>query len=175
MLREGGAVDRVAEASEVAHVPLCVTADAAGADQDGARTNEVEMMTTAVVVMEPGSDWPGQIGDSMNVLALSPGGRDDLRRTQETLAVLHRRKQGVHVAALTCGATADARVAGRRAQLAGVLLDTVAAGTDGQLILTASDSARNPARDELLALADTLIERLRGTNATVSLRFSGTS
>jgi hypothetical protein len=32
--------------------------------------NEADMPTTAMVVMEPGSDWPGPIGDSTTVVML---------------------------------------------------------------------------------------------------------
>ena len=40
------------------------------------------MTTVSMVVMEPGSDWPGQIGDSTNLVALCQGGEEMVRRTQ---------------------------------------------------------------------------------------------
>jgi hypothetical protein len=130
------------------------------------------MTTTAMVVMEPGSDWPGQIGDSMNVVAFGSGGEDLLRRTQEKLDALLRSKQGVRVAVLACSAVVDGFAGGPRAKLARMLLSAVSHATCGRLILIASGQAARPLRQELFALAGALTTELRGTSATVSLRFA---
>jgi hypothetical protein len=130
------------------------------------------METTALVVMEPGGDWPGQIGNSMNVVASSDGGEDLLRRTQEKLGALHRSKKAVRVAVLACNAATDGAAADRRAQLARTLLAAVTVSTCGRLLLWASGHAPDPFRQALFALAKALTEEARGTTVTVSLRFT---
>jgi hypothetical protein len=50
------------------------------------RHEEVEMSVISLIVMEPGSDWPGHVGDSDNVVA---GGFDAgglVQRTRHMLA-----------------------------------------------------------------------------------------
>jgi hypothetical protein len=134
-----------------------------------------EMTTTAMIVMEPGSDWPGQIGDVTNLVAFSQGCDDVLRRTQEKLAWLQRSKQVVRVAVLACNTATGDAAAGHRAQLARMLLGAVSCATRGRLILSASGSTSPGLRQELLALAATLAKELRGSTATVSLRLSEAS
>ena len=133
------------------------------------RADEVEMTKTAMVVMEQGSDWPGRIGDATNVVAFSPGSEDPLPRTRERLLALHRSNQSVNVAAIAYNAAAGVTVG--RAQLARVLLDAVSNETSGRLILSAPERACPELRDELLSLAGALTAELRGSSASVSLRF----
>ena len=132
------------------------------------------MMTTAMVVMEAGSDWPGQIGESMEVVAFSHEGEDLLRRTQAKLGALHLSKKRVRVAVLACNSATDfvGTAAGRRAELARTLLGAVTSSPCGRLILGASERAPEQFRRELLALAGTLAEELRGSTATVSVLFT---
>ena len=129
-------------------------------------------MTTAMVVMEPGSDWPGQIGDSMRVIAFSHDGADLLRRTQQSVGALHRRDSVVRVAVLACNLATGGAAADRRAQLARALLDAVASTNCGRMVLRASGIASRQQRQELFALAESLAEGLRGSTATVSVRFA---
>jgi hypothetical protein len=133
------------------------------------------METTALVVMEPGSDWPGQIGDSMNVVASSDGGEDLFRRTREKIIALHDSKKAVRVAVLACNFATDGAAVGRRAQLARTLLGAVTCSTFGRFILGASGRASYPFREALLALAGAITEEARGTTVTVSLRFTEAS
>jgi hypothetical protein len=132
-------------------------------------------MTTAIVVMEPGSDWPGQIGDTTNLVAFSHEGGDLSRRTQEKLDALRHAKQSLRVAVLACSAAAGGAAARRRAELARLLLGAVKSTTCGRLTLTASGSSCCQLREELFALAGELTEELRGTRATISLRFAASS
>ncbi len=129
-------------------------------------------MTTAMIVMEPGSEWPGHVGDSTNLVFLGHETHDLLGRTQEKLDVLHRSKQAVPVAVLACNAATGAEAAGRRAQLARTLLGPVTSTTCRRLVLTASACAPLQLLQELLTLAEALAEDLRGTTATVSVRFA---
>src|ERR1700722_2834201 len=99
------------------------------------------MMTAAMIVMEPESDWPGHVGDSTNFVVSGRGIQDLLGRTRERLGVLRRRKQAVRVAVLACNAATGDEAAGRRAQLARTLLRPVASTTCGRLILMASARA----------------------------------
>jgi hypothetical protein len=125
-----------------------------------------------MVVMEPGSDWPGQIGDSTNLVAFSQEGEDLSRRTQEKIDALRRRRQGVRIAVLACSSATGGTSARQRAQLARVLLGAVKSTTCGRLTLTASGLASHQLRQELVALAGELTDELRGTTATISLRFA---
>jgi hypothetical protein len=131
---------------------------------------EAAMSTTAMIVMEPGSEWPGQIGDFTNVVAFTHGCEELLRRTQEKLGLLQRHKQSVRVAVLACSADTDDMHAGLRAQLARSLLGAVAGTTCGRLVLSAGARAPRELLQALLALAETLAREVRGTSATVSLR-----
>jgi hypothetical protein len=132
----------------------------------------LEMTTTAMIVMEPGSDWPGQVGDATNLVAFGHGCDDLLRRTQDKLGVLRRSKQVVRVAVLACSATSGGVASVGRAQLARALLGAVVSTNSGRLVLTASARTSQQLLQELLVLAGALAEELRGTTATVSLRFA---
>ena len=89
------------------------------------------MTTTAMIVMESGSGWPGHIGDSMNVVAFDRGGDDLLRRAEARLGILHRNKQSVRVAVLACNAATGGPAADQRAQIARTLLGAVTRTTCG--------------------------------------------
>jgi glutamate racemase len=130
------------------------------------------MTTTAMIVMEPGSEWPGQIGDTTNLVAFGHGCDDLLRRTVDRLGVLRRSKQVVRVAVLACNAATGNAAAVGRAQLARALLGAVASTNSGRLVLSASGRTSQQLLQELFALAETLADELRGTSATVSLRFT---
>ena len=127
------------------------------------------MATLALVVMEPGAAWPGQIGDSTDLVAFSPC-EDLLQRTERKLSALHRDKQNVRVAVLACNSTGGATTQ-RRAQLARLLLGAVTSTACGRLILSASGRASPQLRRDLLALAGQLTDGLRGTTATISVQF----
>jgi hypothetical protein len=129
-------------------------------------------MTTAMVVMEHGSEWPGQIGDSMKVIAFSHDGEDLLRRTQRSVGALRGLDGGIRVAVLACNLAAGGAAADRRAQLAHALLGAVASTNRGRLVLRASGIASHQQRQELLGLAQALTKELRGTTATVLVRFA---
>ena len=133
------------------------------------------MTTAAMVVMEPGSDWPGQIGDSTSVVAFSRKGEDLVRRTKERLGALARSKQNVRVAVLACNSSAGGAALGRRAELARMLLGAVSGSTCGRLIVSASGGASPETRQELLALAGALTEQFQESSATISLWFTEAS
>jgi hypothetical protein len=131
------------------------------------------MTTSVLVVMESGSDWPGQIGDSTIVVGFGSGDDEELcQRTHEKLEALSRGKQLVRVALLACNASAGGSAADLRARLARMLLRAVTGATCGRLILSVSGQACLRLREELFALAGALSQELRGTTATVSLRFT---
>jgi hypothetical protein len=130
------------------------------------------MTTTAMIVMEPGSEWPGQIGDTTNLVAFGHGFDDLLRKTRDKLGALQRSKQVIRVAVLACNAATGHAAAVGRAQLARALLGAVASTNSGRFVLSASRRTSQPLLQELLALAGALAEELRGTSATVSLRFA---
>src|SRR5258708_1219087 len=129
------------------------------------------MATVSLVVMESGSEWPGHVGDSANLVAFSQVGDKLLRRTQEKLDALRRGQQDVKVAVLACNGQTDGDADGCRAQVARTLLAAVSGTTFGRLVLSASGSSSLRLRQELLSLTGALSEQLQGTTATVSLRF----
>jgi hypothetical protein len=130
------------------------------------------MTTVSLIVMEPGSDWPGHVGDCANLVAFSQDGDKLLQSTKEKLDTLRRRRQDVRVAVLACNGETEGEAASYRAQVARTLLAAVTGATLGRLVLSASGGASLRLRHELLSLAGMLSEELRGTTATVSLKFT---
>jgi hypothetical protein len=130
------------------------------------------MSTAAMIVMESGSDWPGQVGDETNVVLPSDGSEDLLHKTEEKLEALRRGNHSVRVAVLACNAAEGAGAAAARAELARMLFGTVTGALHGRLILSASAHATRQLREELLRLAGALTEGLRGRRATVSVQFT---
>ena len=130
------------------------------------------MTAVSLVVMEPGSEWPGHVGDYENLVAFSQNGEKLLQRTHQKLDALRRSQQDVRVAVLACNGDTDDEAGGYRAQVARTLLAAVTGKALGRLVLSASGHASLRLREELLALTSALSEQLRGTTATVSLRFT---
>jgi hypothetical protein len=130
------------------------------------------MAMVSLVVMEPGSEWPGHVGGYANLVAFSQGGEKLLQRTHEKLDALRRRQQDVRVAVLACNGEMEGDAEGYRAQVAHTLLAAVTSTTFGRLVLSASGRASLRLREELLSLTGTLSEQIQGTTATVSLRFT---
>jgi glutamate racemase len=132
------------------------------------------MSVVSLIVMEPGSAWPGHVGDSENVVAVGEPGDGMLRRIRSLLDSLRRRGEHVKVAVLACNEATDLVSAVRRAELAHELLAAVAAVGFGRLVLSAEKCASVQVRRELMTLAGALTcTRGRGA-ATVSVRFGGT-
>ena len=132
-------------------------------------------MVTAMVVMESGSDWPGHISDSTHVVAFGHGAEDLLQRTQNKIHAIARREAGIRVAILACGAATSGTTLDHRAELARALLGAVRRTARGRLILCANSRASHELRQQLFTLAGSLRDELRGSTATVSLRFSEAS
>jgi hypothetical protein len=129
------------------------------------------MPVVTLIVMEPGSEWPGHVGESENVVAVGHDEEGLVERTRAELASILRRGQQVRVAVLACGQAADAASVRRRAEVADELISSVAAAGFGRLVLTAPDCASRGQRCELLALAGELSHKVRGATAAVSVRF----
>jgi hypothetical protein len=116
----------------------------------------MDMSVVSLIVMEPGSAWPGHVGDSENVVAV--GEREDgmLGRIRSILDALARRGEQVRVAVLSCNEETDVVSAARRSELAHELLAAVAAVGFGRLVLSAEDGASMQVRRELMTLAGAL-------------------
>src|SRR5580692_4481917 len=127
------------------------------------------MGVVSLIVMEPGSQWPGHVRDSENVVAASFEDEGLLHRTRRTLALLQQRGQHVRVAVLACNETIDAASVTRRTQLAHELLAAVTAAGVGRLVLSSVEQASMPLRRELLSLAGALSQTVLG--ACVRVRF----
>jgi hypothetical protein len=139
---------------------------------DDKEANEAETTMTAVVVMESGSDWPGQLDDSTHVVAFGCGAEDLLQRTRAKLDAIMRRDRGLRVAVLACSAAIGMVPSKERAKLARALFGAVKRTSRGRLILSAAGRAPCELRQELLTLAGALSSELRGSSASISVRFS---
>ena len=130
------------------------------------------MGRVSLIVMEPGSAWPGHVGDSENLVTVGEYEDGMLLRIRQRLALLRRRGEQVRFAVLACNEATDVASVARRTALAHELLSAVAAVGFGRLVLTAAERASMQLRCELLSLAGTLSHAGHGrTSATVSVRF----
>jgi hypothetical protein len=129
------------------------------------------MAVVTLIVMEPGSEWPGHVGDSEDVVAVANDDDGLLERTRKKVASMRQQGEHVRVAVLACNQEADPSSVSRRAEVAHELLTSVTAAGFGRLVLTASDRVSMGQRCELLSLAGELSQSLRGATANVSVRF----
>jgi hypothetical protein len=127
------------------------------------------MAVTTLIVMEPGSEWPGHVGDSEHVVAVANDDEGLLGRTREKVSSMRQHGEHVRVAVLACNRAADPSSVTRRAEVARELLTAVGDAGFGRLVLTVSDRASMRERCELLSLVGELSHDLRGP--TVSVRF----
>ena len=125
------------------------------------------MGVVSLIVMEPGSEWPGHVRDSENVVATSYRDEGLLLRTRRTLEALRQRGQNVRVAVLACSRATDVASVTGRARLAQELLAAVAAAGFGRLVLSSAEGASVPLRRELLTLAGALSQSVVGVSVRV--------
>lgn len=131
------------------------------------------MAIVTLVVMEPGSSWPGQVGASEN-LVVRHDGKGLLRSTRMRLDSLRRQGHRVRVAVLACSEATDSGSVARRTEVAHDLLDAVACMPGGRLVLSSVDGASDEVRHGLFLLAGTLSCKLPGSGAMVLARFNTT-
>jgi hypothetical protein len=124
----------------------------------------------SLVIMEPGSDWPGHVGTTEELVAFAHDDDELLARTQERLATLRSSGRSIWLAVLACNVATGQVVRERRAALARALLSAVAPACFGRLVLSASASASHCLRGELLSLAGDLMAVAHG--AMISLHFA---
>jgi hypothetical protein len=129
------------------------------------------MAMVSLVVMEPGSRWPGDTWNPGNVVAIGPAPDGLVRRTRQELDSLRRHGQRVGVAVLACNGASDLASTVRRAELVDELLTAVAAVASGHLVLAAADDVSTQLRREMLSLAEASSQKLRGRSITVSVKF----
>src|SRR5271155_83494 len=111
------------------------------------------MAIVSLIVMEPGSVWPGHVGGSENVVAVGEHEEGLLQRIRQRLDLLRQRGERIRVAVLACNEATDEASAARRAELAQELLTAVATTGSGRLVLSAAERASMQLRRELLLLA----------------------
>jgi hypothetical protein len=126
--------------------------------------------TDTIVVIEPGSNWPSQVGSSEN-LVVRWDKQGLLRSTRRRLDLLRRQGRSVRVAVLACNDATDVGSVARRAEVAHELLGAVASMASGLLVLSSTGHVSPDVRRQLLSLAGALSCRLEGALATVSVRF----
>ena len=128
-------------------------------------------VVVSLIVMEPGSEWPGHVGETENVVELGEHEEPLLQRVRSRLDSLRVKGARVRVAVLACNEAADAASAARREELALELLAGVAAVGFGRLVLNAAAHASAQLRLELLSLAGSLSHACAG-GAIVSVKFN---
>lgn len=129
------------------------------------------MEKVSLIVVEQGSEWPGHVEDCENVLVVGCDEEGLLQRTRQGLDSLRRRGHYLRVAVLACNEATDTASAAHRAEVANELLTALSAVGFGRHLLTARDRASMQLRRELLSLSDALHKRLKGSSATVSVKF----
>jgi hypothetical protein len=130
------------------------------------------MGKVALIVVEQGSEWPGHVGDCENVVAVGYDKEGLLQETRQGLDLLRGRGY-LRVAVLARKEATDLASVACRAEVAHELLTAVSAVGFGGLLLSAMDHASMQLRGEILSLAGALRRRLRGSSATVSVKFGG--
>ena len=103
------------------------------------------MQVVSLIVMEPGSAWPGHVGDVENVVAVGPATEGLLDRTRHVVDSVRGRHERVRVAVLACNDATDVATSGRRAEVAHELLSAVATAPRGHLVLPRSPVCPDPA------------------------------
>ena len=131
------------------------------------------MGVVSLIVMEPGSVWPGHVRDSENVVAVGHREEGLVQRTHLTLTALRQRGQQVRVAVLACNEAVDEASIASRALLARELLTAVSTTRFGRLVLSAADRTSMQVRRELLSLAGALTHSLRGASVQVTFNTNG--
>jgi hypothetical protein len=142
------------------------------------------MRSVALVVIEPGSEWPSWVAmQDVDVVAVSDAGlvpeanahADEAASGQAGLESvrdrIHRLGRPLSLAVLACNGRTDELATERRLAVASTLLDAVRHADLGHLIIHAGRRAPEALRHELIGLTATLGEGLVGTAACVSLRF----
>jgi hypothetical protein len=129
------------------------------------------MRAIALVVTEPGSDWP--LHDNREELDVVAFGQP---RDEPDEALLRRiceqsGRPGYTLAVLACNSDTDEEAMSRRAGLLRALLTRVTLAASGRVVLAASGGASAELRNQLLGLAGALFEG-SGTGAvSVSVSF----
>jgi hypothetical protein len=129
------------------------------------------MTMVSLIVMEPGSEWPGRVGDSENVVEVGESDEAMLQRIRWKLSSFRLRGARLRVAVIACNGAMDTASCARRTELARELLAAVAIGGFGRLVLSVADRAPAKLRLELLSLAGSL-SHAGGGGATVSVKFT---
>jgi hypothetical protein len=116
------------------------------------------MASIALVVMEPGSDWPAFVcGAAHDVVGLGQAsGEPNGVTLQRVCDRAEHSRTAVRLAVLACNAGVDDESIHRRAFTASRLLTAVAHIDGGQLILSGSSGASATLRLGLVGLATTL-------------------
>jgi hypothetical protein len=132
------------------------------------------MTAISLIVMEPGSEWPGHFGGCDDVVAIGQHGDGLLQRTRQEIATVHARGHHVRVAVLACNEAFGSAASARRGEVVAELLGALEPRRFSRLLLSAPERASLSFRSDILSLVGTLGRALRDRAATVSVRF-GTS
>jgi hypothetical protein len=131
------------------------------------------MQSLALVVMEPGSEWPERVGRydaDVVVFGQAKGETDDalLGRVRRRVELGRDR---LELAVLACNNDKNPEAMDRREIIAQALLDGVLRARRGHLVFSASAGASPGLQQQLLALTATVLEGMASSSACVSVRF----
>jgi hypothetical protein len=133
----------------------------------------------SVVVLERGSAWPPWLAEYQKhapasvVIAQScdESGAEFARRIARKLDEIGSRSAAIHAGLLVSNGALDQPAVTARESICSGLLRVMLQKQRGQLVLSADGAAGDGIRHELLALAGTLCDGLRGTKVSVRVRF----
>lgn len=133
--------------------------------------------SACVVVLEEGADFPRWISEYQRrapntvVVAHTHGETMD-ELTARVVRRLPELTGELRVGIVACGPTDEPTHLSARERLCRILLDALAPSGGGEVVLAASVGGSDAAKHAIFELAESLCDRLRGTNRVVRVRFS---
>jgi hypothetical protein len=133
----------------------------------------------SVVVLERGSSWPPWLAEYQKrapasvviVQSFDESSREFARRIVRKLDEIGSRSAAIHAGLLVSNGALDAPAVTARECICSALLRVMRQKQRGELVLSADGAAGDGIRHELLALAGTLCDGLRGSEVSVRVRF----
>ena len=133
----------------------------------------------SVVVLERGSSWPPWLAEYQKhapssvviVQSLDETSAGFAQRIVRKLEEIGSRSAAIHAGLLVSNGALDAAAVTARECICSALLRVMLHKRRGELVLGADATAGDGIRHELLALAGTLCDVLRGSEVTVRVRF----
>lgn len=130
---------------------------------------------SALTVLEHGSVWPASKSFSDEHVVLTQAPRETaeslLRRIYDRMRVVERAGGTIDTAILSCNDELEGSVLENRLSLAKALLARARRAPEGRLVVVGHPASSVRGRTALYALAESLVESLPGSTASVSIAF----